>query len=61
MISVYMKNIEQSKQAPYMLDANITPALYMIKLCSSNFLSVQLSRSVMSDSLQPHETQHATF
>ena len=59
MISVYMKNIEQSKQAPYMLDANITPALYMIKLCSSNFPSVQLSRSVMSDSLQPHETQHA--
>ena len=30
-----------------------------VKLVSNVFSSVQFSRSVMSDSLRPHESQHA--
>ena len=35
------------------------PTLQFFQAVMSKMLSVQFSRSVMSDSLQPHESQHA--
>ena len=40
-------------------NTNRTKLLYLLNIKIHQFSSVQFSRSVMSDSLQPHELQHA--
>ena len=43
----------------YLLIVSVCQSLEVMRLCSQLQVSDQISRSVVSDSLQPHELQHA--
>ena len=57
--SFLMKVKEESEKAGLKLNIQKTKTLASYPIPSRHISSVQFSRSVMSDSLRPHESQHA--
>ena len=57
--SLLMKVKEESEEPGLKLNIQNTKFMGSSTISSVQFSSVQFSRSVMSDSLRPHESQHA--